>query len=747
MKRQRLFSMVLRTGGAVVLVFILLASPLAPSRSAWADGAFIVNTSLDEYNQSDGLLSLREAIRVANGTLTGPFSAGEQTQLGGCTFDGGGNITSGCGAGVFDNITFDSAVTEITPASTLPALIGDGTWINGVGGVPRINAINLSGAVFIIDANHVTISNLSIVNGSDSGGIDIQVQSGKDARIAYDYLGTLPGATTCTPTGVTRTSTTGILVNPNSSGSSGINNSVAYIYGSTIGCHSGNGIDVSGTDYVTIGLQTDGATLDGNWIGTNSSGTSLPNLDGIRLYAIGADGVRYARVYGNTIANNNEDGLSIIGTGTNDSSSSSSNQARGNTMTANHGAGVGLFYGAYQNTIGGSAAGDANTISGNGSGVVLSYANSNSIQGNSIHDNGNFILISPGISVQFSDQNSIIENNIRGNQASGVELLFSNGNTLISNTIGVNAAGDAAAPNGADGVLVTDSSRDNLVGDSNSLHRNLVSGNSQCGVRLSTDASYNTISANQIGLNNAGDAAIPNGEAGICILSNASHNDIGTELGSFQYISGNSGPGVKIVDSDMNYIHNTNTIGIALDGISPLGNSQEGVLISGGSGNTVHAYYIYYNGKAGVALVGNTATADIRPYRVGANGGLPIDLGNDGFTPNDPLDTDTGPNGLLNYPEITSYSGSPVTLHGKVCSLCMVIIYRAPGNPAVPGGEAQQWDFTTNYANTTADIGGNWSYTLPSGVSRYDVSTLAYSAGLTSELSPNPRIFMPEIMR
>ena len=52
----------------------------------------------------------------------------------------------------------------------------------------------------------------------------------------------------------------------------------------------------------------------------------------------------------------------------------------------------------------------------------------------------------------------------------------------------------------------------------------------------------------------------------------------------------------------------------------------------------------------------------IKGNSIYSNGKLGIDLGNDGVTPNDPGDTDTGPNTLLNFPEIVSAVVTPTGL-------------------------------------------------------------------------------------
>ena len=69
-----------------------------------------------------------------------------------------------------------------------------------------------------------------------------------------------------------------------------------------------------------------------------------------------------------------------------------------------------------------------------------------------------------------------------------------------------------------------------------------------------------------------------------------------------------------------------------------------------GQGNT-----ITLNSAAGVGVNDPTSTENsIRGNSIHSNGALGIDLNGDGVTPNDAGDSDTGPNGLQNFPVLTS---------------------------------------------------------------------------------------------
>lgn len=103
-----------------------------------------------------------------------------------------------------------------------------------------------------------------------------------------------------------------------------------------------------------------------------------------------------------------------------------------------------------------------------------------------------------------------------------------------------------------------------------------------------------------------------------------------------------------------------NHIGVAADG-SPMGNDKglyadgQVMLYSDTMGNVVGgpggaANVIAFNGGKGVVVVNANTIATLRRNRIYANNGIPIDLGDDGRTRNDPDDTDPGANRLLNYP-------------------------------------------------------------------------------------------------
>jgi len=734
----------------IAFALVVLSMPWHALRVARATGNFVVNSSADSIT-TDNFLTLREAIHVANGALTGPFSSAEQAQLGGCTFDGSGYITGGCGTGVFDNITFDPSVTQVNLTDYLPYLTDAGTWINGSAGAPRIDASGVTpGNVFIIDGNDITISNLSIANGDpDHNNADILVHSGKDARIAYNYLGTVPGAIDCSPSGVTRNSTYGVYIAPNSSGSSGANNGVAYIYGNIIGCHGLYGVMVAGADFAYIGVQPDGATAAGNYIGINGTGYGLANgSDGVYLRADGFDGARWNFVKYNQIWNNRGNGIRLEGTGFNSASSTSNNWIQTNTIYANTLSGIRLTAGAYTNFIGGGGSGDGNLIGWNGEdGISILNSNNNLIQGNGIGVNGTLNRGNgkAGVYLGTANGNTITDNAISANGWAGVWAYNSVGSTIKGNKIGTSDSGTVAMANGQDGIALTDGSHHNTIGGTTLADRNIISGNTHCGIHLRSGVWNNTIDSNLIGLNAAGTSAIPNGWAGVCVFGGSNNNTIGSSSsGVSQYISGNTREGIYIEDSEDTYIGQVNRIGVATDNTTARGNGLQGIMLNGANRTLAYPTLVAYNGGAGIAVIGATAYGnDIAPIEVRNNGGLPIDLGNDGHTPNDPDDADTGPNGLLNYPVVTSASGNPVTLAGTACANCSVGIYRAVGNPAAPGGGG----LIIQYAN--ANGAGNWSAILPAGVGRNDVTLQTYQTSTkdASEMSPRPVVYLPLILR
>ncbi|MFZ1388676.1 MAG: GEVED domain-containing protein [Thiolinea sp.] len=97
--------------------------------------------------------------------------------------------------------------------------------------------------------------------------------------------------------------------------------------------------------------------------------------------------------------------------------------------------------------------------------------------------------------------------------------------------------------------------------------------------------------------------------------------------------------------------------------VSLVNNSQYGVsLMNEALNNRVIANTIANNTWAGIAHLGNGIGNTYSQNSIHDNGGLGIDLGVDGVTANDDLDVDTGPNKLLNYPEVAE--GSSVSSNG-----------------------------------------------------------------------------------
>ena len=261
----------------------------------------------------------------------------------------------------------------------------------------------------------------------------------------------------------------------------------------------------------------------------------------------------------------------------------------------------------------------------------------------------------------------LILNGWSGAESAGIQLTGEGGNVIQGNYVGTNAAGTMAVPNSI-GIWIAEGA-DNLVGGSSPSARNVVSGSSSFGRSGTVDGAgillgglkgapaRNRIQGNYIGTTADGTTALPN-VTGVDIRGGSGNTVGGIAPGTGNVISGN-GVGVSVAGTDQRV--RGNLIGTGPSGTAPLGNTGAGVFVRignasvGGSAPNV----IAFNGK-GVSTT-PVASASIRGNSIFSNGGLGIDLRNDGLTPND-----SGLPGTLNFPILTSavLFGSNVTVKG-----------------------------------------------------------------------------------
>ncbi len=137
-----------------------------------------------------------------------------------------------------------------------------------------------------------------------------------------------------------------------------------------------------------------------------------------------------------------------------------------------------------------------------------------------------------------------------------------------------------------------------------------------------------------------------------------------------------NGSGVVITTSGENLITG-NYIGVDYTGTKPMGNGGSGIQlmnlssgnIFGGTGNG-EKNVISGNGSSGISIGTYGSGNIISTNSIYDNGGIGIDLGDDGITANDNGDTDTGPNALQNFPVLKSlrFSQGSVTISGSLNS-------------------------------------------------------------------------------
>jgi titin len=448
---------------------------------------------------------------------------------------------------------------------------------------------------------------------------------------------------------------------------------------------AGNLISGNGWNGIEIGGPTSaGNLIEGNDIGTDAPGQkAVANTrDGILVknttgYAIGGA----SPFAGNVISGNGQDGVEITGghsSGLTLQGNRIGTNFTGQAAVPNQGNGVHIHDGASKNTVGGSGGAAGNVISGNvGDGVLIAVADANVISANRIgtNFNGSAALANQGngVHIVHAGGNTVgggapFRNLISGNTHDGVLIASASDDNVVSGDwIGTDASGTKALQNGGDGVDLMQAAVRNTVGGipstSNQAPGNVISGNHGSGVVITGDGTdQNLVEGNYIGTTPSGAAALGNLGDGVDVLKNASNNQIGGQGGvgpggAGNLISANAGDGVQIANANSNALQG-NWIGTDVTGQLPLGNAGHGVFVAHGATNDsiggappAGGNVIAYNAKAGVAVVDVATLHDpILSNSIFGNGGLGIDLGDNGVTPNTSPSPKVGPNELQNFP-------------------------------------------------------------------------------------------------
>lgn len=271
-----------------------------------------------------------------------------------------------------------------------------------------------------------------------------------------------------------------------------------------------------------------------------------------------------------------------------------------------------------------------------------------------------------GITVSFGARGNTIggpaplqQNVISGNIVRAV-IMASRGNRVQGNIIGLDAAGQAAVGSGG-GVFMllsgNSDGNDTLIGGDSPGAGNTLAGLGGAAILISGNpdapATNLRILDNLIGLDAAGINPVPNSLGSAIALSHTVNARIDGNVVAASLT------GIGLSEGAI-----ATTITDNLIGPFPGAGNGTGISLSQGArdnrigdpvsgrGNT-----IFHNNLAGVDIQGiDTVGNRLSSNRIGDNGGLGVDLGDfdAGPTPNDPDDTDTGGNALLNFPEITS---------------------------------------------------------------------------------------------
>jgi CSLREA domain-containing protein len=585
---------------------------------------------------------------IAVNSITGQSGAPSRTRIGG-TAAGAGNVISGNDE---DGVLLANGSTQ---TFVFGNLIG-----TGADGLKRLS--NGRDGVLILHSSANTIGGITdaarnVISANKRYGVEIVRFQGGPATsgntVSGNYIGTDKSGAVTDPdrkpnSGDELGNLNGIVIQNASDNTIGRGEDGGEnIIGGNLGddTEPGAGVGITGSEAKNNRVQ-------GNLIGVGADGARVGNRIGVLITRLTGDGSPSDNVIGgtqmlgdlevplsNVISANLEDGVQIAKGATH-------NQVTGNFIGTNfdgtavlgNGRGVAIID-ASSNTIGGTTDARRNVIVNNQDGIFISdpTATGNVVQGNYIGISLDSLLrqgnTRNGVLIANAPKNTIggsmkgARNVISGNGDAGVRIVGKAAidNHVLGNYIGTDPSGDQSRPNEVGGVLIVSGETlgrpsANVIGGVGELSRNVISGNKQFGVGIfgsaGSPSSSNVLKNNYIGTNAQGLVSLPNLGDGIHIVGSP-----GTIIGdgtpdARNVIAGNQGNGIFLTGFIQDTQINGNYIGTDKDAAKPLANDDGVALVAdqaSGSGPTktsVTGNIISGNRMAGIRIDGNNAVID-----------------------------------------------------------------------------------------------------------------------------------------
>ncbi len=464
------------------------------------------------------------------------------------------------------------------------------------------------------------------------------------------------------------------------------------------GASTVRGLSVTGFRFSGIELRGNQSLVEHNWLGIRPDGSVLGNGSGsMGVYTVNSSMNVIRR---NVIGGNHYSGVFIWG--------GAGNQVLNNLIGTDpegmvaYGNQRGVTLEPFAGTRASNTLIGGNRIAGNtgpgiqmncqGTAVDLCGALNTQIVGNTIGLKADGTALGNAIGINVIDGPGTViggpgvGNIISGSRGVGVSVrgADSTGVVIQANLIGLNAD-DVPVPNLGGGIYL-ENAPGVLVGTPG--YGNVISGNMAGDAETGyvggpgisvhgTPVPMPVIQANRIGTDPTGQFAMPNRFEGITLTGPARIGGAGAGEGN--QISGNGVPAAGLGTGIATFgagaagsVIQGNVIGLASNPGTPvtlLPNGYSGITIYGDSHDVLiggdapgEANTIAGNLAAGIALYGGGDGEEgglpqritIAGNAIVNNGGLGIDLDDDGVTPNDPGDTDLGTNNGMNFPVLSN---------------------------------------------------------------------------------------------